>query len=227
MDWNIRNQFCAGCGQPTLGIHGGYKRVCPTTDLNGTTTPHARGSCPSRVGISNIAFPRSDPTMIAAVVSADGQRVLLGRNKKWPPGFYSTLAGFLEPGESVEDCVRREVWEESGVRVGRVVLHSSQPWPYPASLMLGAVACALTDGEDIHLGHDPELEDAKWVTVEELRKALKVSRPSPASPSAASPSSNGAEGSAFFLPPHTAIAHQLLSAVAEGYAGFSNAQASL
>lgn len=160
--------------------------------------------------------------MIAAVVSADGQRVLLGRNKKWPPGFYSTLAGFLEPGESVEDCVRREVWEESGVSVGRVVMHSSQPWPYPASLMLGAVACALPDGEAVHLGHDPELEDAKWVTIEELRKALKVPRPS-----APSASANGAEQGAFYLPPHTAIAHQLLSAVADGFAGFANAQASL
>lgn len=162
--------------------------------------------------------------MIAAVVSADGQRVLLGRNKKWPPGFYSTLAGFLEPGESVEDCVRREVWEESGVKVGRVVLHSSQPWPYPASLMLGAVACALPDGEGIHLGHDPELEDAKWVTVEEVRKALKVPRPPADSVSA---SANGIEDGSFYLPPHTAIAHQLLKAVVEGYAGFAGTQASL
>lgn len=162
--------------------------------------------------------------MIAAVVSADGKRVLLGRNKKWPPGFYSTLAGFLEPGESVEDCVRREVWEESGVKVGRVVLHSSQPWPYPASLMLGAVACALPNGEGIHLGHDPELEDAKWVTVEEVRKALKVPRPPADSVSA---SKNGTDDGSFYLPPHTAIAHQLLSAVAEGYAGFSGTQASL
>ncbi|KAL2111401.1 hypothetical protein VUR80DRAFT_10124 [Thermomyces stellatus] len=224
IDWNIRNQFCASCGHPTLSVHGGYKRVCPPTDLNGTDTPHARGDCPSRVGISNIAFPRSDPTMIAAVVSADGQRVLLGRNKKWPPGFYSTLAGFLEPGESVEDCVRREVWEESGVKVGRVVLHSSQPWPYPASLMLGAVACALPDGEGIHLGHDPELEDAKWVTVEEVRKALKVPRPPADSVSA---SANGIEDGSFYLPPHTAIAHQLLKAVVEGYAGFAGTQASL
>lgn len=162
--------------------------------------------------------------MIAAVVSADGKRVLLGRNKKWPPGFYSTLAGFLEPGESVEDCVRREVWEESGVKVGRVVLHSSQPWPYPASLMLGAVACALPDGEGIHLGHDPELEDAKWVTVDEVRKALKVPRPPADSVSA---SKDGTDDGPFYLPPHTAIAHQLLNAVAEGYAGFAGTQASL
>ncbi|SPO02780.1 related to NADH pyrophosphatase [Cephalotrichum gorgonifer] len=221
-DWNLRNPFCAGCGQRTLSVHGGWKRVCTPTDLNGTDTPQVRDDCPSRVGISNIGFPRTDPTMIAAVVSSDGQRVLLGRNKKWPGGFYSTLAGFLEPGEGVEDCVRREVWEESGVKVGRVVLHSTQPWPYPASLMLGAVACALPDGEAIHLGHDPELEDAKWVTIKELRELLKVTRPS-----AESVATNGAGSDALFLPPHTAIAHQLLSAVAEGYAGFSGPQASL
>lgn len=167
--------------------------------------------------------------MIAAVVSADGQRVLLGRNKKWPRGFYSTLAGFLEPGEGIEDCVRREVWEESGVRVGRVVMHSSQPWPYPASLMLGAVACALPDGEGIHLGHDPELDDARWVTVEEVRKALKIPRQLHASAAV----ENGAEADkavddgAFYLPPPTAIAHQLLRAVADGWAGFANTQASL
>lgn len=232
-DWNLRNQFCAGCGHPTIVVHGGYKRVCPPTDLNGTETPHARGDCPSRVGISNIAFPRTDPTMIAAVVSADGQRVLLGRNKKWPRGFYSTLAGFLEPGEGIEDCVRREVWEESGVRVGRVMMHSSQPWPYPASLMLGAVACALPDGEGIHLGHDPELDDAKWVSIEEVRKALKVPRLLHASAA-----TNGAEvdkadkadkadDGSFYLPPPTAIAHQLLRAVADGWAGFAGTQASL
>jgi len=100
-----------------------------------------------------------------AVASADGRRLLLGRQRRWPACWFSTLAGFLEPGESIEEAVRREVWEESGVRVGRVVVHSSQPWPFPASLMIGAVAQALPgEGEGIHLGHDPELESAKWVS---------------------------------------------------------------
>ena len=72
-----------------------------------------------------------------AVLSADGKRVLVGRQKRWPPNWYSTLAGFVEAGESVEEAVRREVWEESGVTIGRVVLHSTQPWPYPANLMIG------------------------------------------------------------------------------------------
>lgn len=214
VDWNLRNQFCAGCGHPTTPVYGGYKRVCPPTDLNGTATPVVRKECPTRNGITNISFPRSDPTMIAAVVSADGKRMLLGRQKRWPAGFYSTLAGFLEPGESVEEGVRREVWEESGVKVGRVVLHSSQPWPYPASLMLGAVASALPDGEDIHLGHDPELEDAKWVPLEEVREALKKTVTLDTVPV-----TNGDKPPTLLLPPHTAIANRLITAICEGYAG--------
>jgi NAD+ diphosphatase len=114
--------------------------------------------------VSNLSFPRTDPTVIMAVASADGGKVLLGRQKRWPKDWFSTLAGFLEPGESIEEAVRREVWEESGVRVGRVVVHSSQPWPFPASLMIGAVAQAVDGGEGIHLGHDPELESARWVS---------------------------------------------------------------
>jgi NADH pyrophosphatase NudC (nudix superfamily) len=99
-----------------------------------------------------------------AILSSDGTKVLLGRQKRWPKDWYSTLAGFLEPGESIEEAVRREVWEESGVEVGRVVIHSSQPWPFPASLMIGAVGQALPgDKEKIYLGNDPELESAKWV----------------------------------------------------------------
>lgn len=215
VDWNLRNQFCAGCGCPTMPIYGGYKRVCPPTDRNGTGVAQARKDCPTRNGITNISFPRSDPTMIAAVVSADGKKMLLGRQKRWPPGFYSTLAGFLEPGESVEEGVRREVWEESGVKVGRVVLHSSQPWPYPASLMIGAVASALPDGEDIHLGHDPELEDAKWIPLEEVRQALK--RPTRLD-TVHTANGTGNKESTLLLPPHTAIANRLIAAICDGYA---------
>lgn len=109
-----------------------------------------------------------------AVVSADGQRILLGRQKRWPPYWYSTLAGFLEPAESVEEAVRREVWEESGIRLGRVVVHSTQPWPFPANLMIGAIGQAIPDGEEIDLGKDPELHDAKWFSLDEVREALRV-----------------------------------------------------
>ncbi|KPM46093.1 hypothetical protein AK830_g545 [Neonectria ditissima] len=212
IDWNARSPFCAGCGTPNLSIHAGYKRACPPTDKKGGSEAQAREDCPTRHGVSNICFPRTDPTMIAAVVSADGQRILLGRQKRWPPDWYSTLAGFLEPGESIEEAVRREVWEESGVRVGRVVIHSSQPWPYPASLMIGAVAQALSeDGEKINL-KDKELELAKWFSVEEVRKALK----SGTSGLGESAPEGHKEGD-LRLPPAQAIANRLLNAVTEGF----------
>ena len=96
---------------------------------------------------------------------ADGDRCLLGRQANWPEGRYSTIAGFVEPGESLEDAVRREVYEETNVRVGQVGYHSSQPWPFPSSLMLGFVAEATST--DIAL-NDAELEDARWFTRDEL-----------------------------------------------------------
>ena len=265
LDWNARNPFCAQCGQPTLSINAGTKRTCPPADWAsiassgstiGSTTdakPTQRPDCVTRKGISNLCFPRTDPTIIVAVLSADSQRVLLGRQKRWPPYWYSTLAGFVEPAESVEEAVRREVWEESGVLLGRVVIHSTQPWPYPANLMIGCVAQAVgsppassssssssssppapaashaekekeegnvdargnkgTKGtpEEIVLKHDPELEDAKWVPLEEVREALRVG------------TSNLGEGAqegyregALRLPPRTAIANQLLEAVVNG-----------
>lgn len=208
IDWNTRNSFCAGCGNPNLAVHAGYKRVCPPADASAKTT---RGDCPTRHGISNVCFPRTDPTMIAAVVSADGQRVLLGRQKRYPPDWYSTLAGFLEPGESIEESVRREVWEESGVKVGRVVIHSSQPWPYPSSLMIGAVAQALPGGEDIDL-QDRELEAAKWFTLDEVDTALKTTT----SALNGELAKDYVEG-ALRLPPAQAIANRLLTAVVDGF----------
>jgi NAD+ diphosphatase len=149
--------------------------------------------------------------MIAAVVSADGQRVLLGRQVRFPPYWYSTLAGFLEPGESIEEAVRREVWEEAGVRVGRVVIHSSQPWPYPSSLMIGAIAQALPGGETINL-NDKELEAAKWFTMDEVRQALKTGTSALGGDAPA-----GYQEGALRLPPGQAIANQLIAAVASGF----------
>ena len=102
-------------------------------------------------------FPRLDPAIIVLVT--DGTRVLLGRQAAWPPGRYSTIAGFVEPGESLEDAVAREVAEETGVRVDEVRYHSSQPWPFPSSLMLGFTARAST--HEVRL-EDEELEDARW-----------------------------------------------------------------
>ena len=197
--------------------------MCPPTDFAslptaqaGTLleTPRQRESCVTRQGISNLSFPRTDPTVIMAVVSHDAKRVLLGRQKRWPPYWYSTLAGFCEPAESVEEAVRREVWEESGVRLGRVVIHSTQPWPYPANLMIGAIAQALPDGEEVVLKHDPELEDAKWVGFDEIRDALRVGT----SGLNEGPGSGYKEGG-LRLPPKTAIANQLLQAVVGGFLG--------
>jgi NAD+ diphosphatase len=108
-------------------------------------------------------FPRLDPAIIVLV--SDGERALLGRQKEWPPGRYSTIAGFVEPGESLEDAVAREVFEETGVTVHNPVYRSSQPWPFPSSLMLGFHASA-APGSPIHL--DGELEDARWFTAEEV-----------------------------------------------------------
>jgi NAD+ diphosphatase len=223
LDWNSRNPFCAGCGQPTLSINAGWKRSCPPTDfasLDGATvttseTPRDRISCATRTGISNLSFPRTDPTVIMAVVSSDGSKILLGRQKRWPAYWYSTLAGFLEPAESVEEAVRREVWEESGIHLGRVVIHSTQPWPYPANLMIGAIGQATPEGEKVNLGNDAELEDAKWFTTEEVREALKVG-----TSGLGEPAGEGYKEGNLRLPPATAIAHQLLHGVVNSPAVF-------
>jgi len=221
LDWNARNPFCAQCGQPTLSINAGTKRTCPPKDfaslptpIGSTTpaTPTSRPDCATRKGISNICFPRTDPTIIVCVVSLDGTRVLLGRQKRWPQYWYSTLAGFVEPAESVEEAVRREVWEESGVRLGRVVIHSTQPWPYPANLMIGAVAQTVGgEGEEIVLKHDPELEDARWVGMDEMREALQVGVSG-----LGEEAPKGYKEGGLRLPPRTAIANQLLEAVVNG-----------
>lgn len=224
LDWNARNPFCAACGQPTLSIHGGMKRTCPPKDLaalpttigSTVSTPRStdRLNCATRKGISNLCFPRTDPTVIVAVVSADARHILVGRQKRWPPHWYSTLAGFVEPAESAEEAIRREVWEESGVVLGRVVLHSTQPWPYPANLMIGAVAQAVPGGEEIMLKHDPELEMAKWVSFDDVREALRIG-----TSGLDEEAREGYKEGSLRLPPNTAIANQLLSAVVGGFLG--------
>lgn len=151
-----------------------------------------------------------------AVVSSDGKRVLIGRQKRWPQYWYSTLAGFVEPAESVEEAVRREVWEESGVKLGRVVIHSTQPWPYPSNLMIGAIAQCIPGGEEIVLKHDPELEDARWAELEEVKEALSVG-----TSGLGEPAQEGYIEGNLRLPAGTAIANQLLAAVVGGFVGES------
>ncbi|KAJ4377806.1 NADH pyrophosphatase [Neocucurbitaria cava] len=214
LDWNARNPFCASCGYKTLSVNAGFKRTCPPKDIaQSVANAGERPPCATRTGISNLCFPRTDPTVIMAVVSADGKKMLLGRQKRWPPHWYSTLAGFLEPAESVEEAVRREVWEESGIHLGRVVIHSTQPWPYPANLMIGAIGQAIPEGETVHLGHDAELEDAKWFTAEEIREALRVGTSGLGEAAGPEYKEGGLR-----LPPATAIANQLMSAVVNGFA---------
>ncbi|KAJ5759769.1 Zinc ribbon NADH pyrophosphatase [Penicillium odoratum] len=210
-DWNNRNTFCGTCGNPTLSVNAGTKRTCPPTDAARIAAGQSeeRPACTTRTTLSNLCFPRTDPTIIVAVVSADGKRVLLGRSKRFPPNWYSTLAGFIEPAESIEDAVRREVWEEAGVTLSRVVIHSSQPWPYPANLMIGAIAQVADPAhEKINLEHDPELEDAKWFDIEEVEEALRIGVSDLSVGAGPGPEYKGG----LRLPPPTAIANKLIQA---------------
>lgn len=162
--WRSRTRHCGVCGAVTAPIRAGHCMRCTRTECGAEF------------------FPRIDPAIIVLV--SDGERALLGRQPSWPPGRYSTLAGFVEPGESLEDAVAREVLEESGVQVGQVRYHSSQPWPFPSSLMLGFHARAAA-GSPVRLS--AELDDARWFSREEVRS-----------------------GSILLPPPH-AIAHRLIS----------------
>lgn len=221
LDWNLRNPFCAQCGQPTLSVNGGFKRTCPPTDMADlpaaavattaqvpSTDMKERAPCATRKGVSNLSFPRTDPTIIVAVINSASTHILLGRSKRWPPHWYSTLAGFCEPAESIEEATRREVWEEAGIHLGRVIIHSTQPWPYPANLMIGAIGQSVPEGEKIDLGNDPELEDAKWFTFDEVRQALKVG-----TSGLGEEAPEGYKEGDLRLPPSTAIANQLMTAV--------------
>lgn len=148
--WNARTRHCPACASPLERLAGGHRRRCRNVDC----------------GLEQ--FPRTDPAVIT-IVSYQG-RALLGRQAIWEPGRYSTLAGFVEPGESVEDAVRREVLEEAGVLVVDCEYHSSQPWPFPASLMLGFTARAAS----AELRRGEELEDVRWFTPDELSSALSA-----------------------------------------------------
>ncbi|KAL4977063.1 NUDIX hydrolase domain-like protein [Aspergillus desertorum] len=210
IDWNTRNSYCGTCGSRTISVNSGTKRACPPTDAARVAEgkPAEKPACSTRTTISNLSFPRTDPTIIVAVISSDAKRILLGRSKRFPPNWYSTLAGFIEPAESVEDAVRREVWEEAGVTLSRVIIHSTQPWPYPANLMIGAIAQVSDPAhEKINLEHDPELEDARWFEIEEVEEALRVGTSS--LDQAAGP---GYKEGSLRLPPPTAIANQLIQA---------------
>jgi NAD+ diphosphatase len=152
VSWHQRHGFCANCGAKSAMAEGGWKRVCPSCK-----TEH---------------FPRTDPVVIMLVEKGD--KCLLGRQKQFAPGMYSCLAGFVEAAETIEDAVKREIFEESGIRCTDVTYYMTQPWPYPSSLMIGCSARALTD--DIVIDK-MELEDARWFDRDEAMLMWKREHP--------------------------------------------------
>lgn len=164
--WHAVRRFCSRCGQPTVIDKGGYGRACPACN-----TEH---------------FPRVDPVVI--MLTLHGENCLVGRQPHFGPGMYSALAGFVEPGESLEEAVAREVWEEAGIRTGRVRYVASQPWPFPSNMMIGCFAEALSTKIRID---ETELEDARWFSRAEVKAALAGNGP-------------------FTCPPGIAIARHLL-----------------
>jgi len=175
IDWHARHRYCPACGSKTRPKDAGHARLCTSS------------------GCAQEHFPRTDPVVIMLAIHDD--RCLLGRQASWPSPFFSALAGFVEPGETLEEAVRREVREETGVEVGAVRYQASQPWPFPASLMLGCRAEATRAAIRVD---GAELEDARWFSREQVLAALQ------------SPTQELA------VPPPLAIAHQLIRSWATG-----------
>lgn len=171
-EWRRRHRFCASCGHASEPAEGGWKRICPSCNAE--------------------HFPRTDPVVIMLAVFED--RCMLGRQEIWPKGMFSALAGFLEPGESVEEACARELEEEAGLKTLSVAYHSTQPWPYPSSLMIGLIAQV---ADDDAAPDQTELSEVRWFTKAEARALLAGEVP------------------ATFAPPPMAIAHQLIKAWAE------------
>lgn len=217
--------FCTACSRPLRSVWAGWKRTCIPAE------PDAGGAeaeaCSSKKGVHNFNYPRTDPVVIMAVTSPDKSQILLGRQRVWPAKFYSCLAGFIESGETVEEAVRREVYEEAGVECDEVIYHSSQPWPYPASLMLGCIAVA-KEGQTIRCDLDNELEDARFFTRDQVkavlasseihlsRQELKKMDGSDGVDADAADKKKAEDEVLFRMPPVTAIAHTLIRAWAEG-----------
>lgn len=170
LDWHARHRFCARCGQPTAIAKGGWQRTCPACGAE--------------------HFPRTDPVAIT-LIEHDGS-LLLGRNARYPPRSYSALSGFIEPGESIEEGVVREMFEEAGLRVRDVTYLASQPWPFPSQLMIGCHAYA--DGAELTIDYT-ELEDARWFTRAEVAEAME----------------KGQDSTSFVAPLRQAIAHHMLA----------------
>ncbi len=152
LSWHHNHRFCGRCGGRTEMRIGGYKRACTACGAE--------------------QFPRTDP--VAIMLAVRGDKCLLGRSPHFGPGMYSTLAGFIEPGETIEAAVRRETLEESGIRLGRVVYHACQPWPFPYSLMIGCFGEAISE----EIAFDGrELEDCRWFSRDEVRAMIAGAHP--------------------------------------------------
>ncbi|WP_312164865.1 NAD(+) diphosphatase [Phenylobacterium sp.] len=171
-EWRRRHRHCSSCGEQTDVVDGGWKRACP--------------ACKAE------HFPRTDPVVI--MLAVHGERCMLGRQEAWPKGMFSALAGFLEPGESIEEACARELEEEAGLKTLSVEYHSTQPWPYPSSLMIGLIAQVASDEAT---PDQTELSEVRWFTKAEARDVL----------------AGKVEGT--FAPGAMAIAHQLLKTWAE------------
>jgi len=171
-EWHARNGYCANCGTPTLIVEAGWRRDCPSCSVE--------------------HYPRFDPVCI--MVPTFGDKVFLGRQRAWPRGMHSALAGFIEPGEAIEEGVARETLEEAGLKVREVRMHSTQPWPFPHSLMIG-VLCEVED--DRETVDTTELESGRWFTRDEAKLLIVGKHPDA------------------WAPPPFAIAHQLLKTWSE------------
>jgi NAD+ diphosphatase len=171
-EWRRKHRFCAACGEVSNAVDGGWKRVCPAC-----ATQH---------------FPRTDPVVIMLAVK--GERCLLGRQAAWPKLMFSALAGFLEPGESIEEACARELFEEAALRVTAVRYHSTQPWPYPSSLMIGLIAQVENDDA---VADQVEIDEVRWFSRQEARAMIRGDLADAKAPGA------------------LAIAHQLIKAWSE------------
>jgi NAD+ diphosphatase len=176
IDWHSRHKFCAQCGAPTELAQAGYQRNC--------------AACKAQ------HFPRTDPAVI--MLATIGDECLLGRGKQWPPSFLSTLAGFVEPGETIEEAVARELYEEAGVVAEDVTYMWTQPWPFPASLMIGCIAKVKSRALNVDTD---ELAEARWMSRDHLKLMLAGKHPD-----------------GLMTPPPMAVAHQLMKAWAGGTA---------
>lgn len=201
-EFHARHAFCGTCGSPTLPEQGGTRRRCER-NVQSIEYPSIGDSSTERLGCLGMWFPRTDPVVIMLVVDQTGDRVLLGRQKRFAGGLFSCLAGFMEHGEGVDDAVRREVLEESGIRVGRVRFFGSQAWPFPYSLMLGCVAEAAADQINVD---EHELEDAQWFSRDDVKGMVERAKDT----------ARGGQGAGYIVPPPASIAGQMLAAYAAG-----------